>query len=189
MYDPKPTGLDGKFQDEWNKIREKQVKSRIEGTSRESIVNYMLTLKKAIDDVGATPLNKPNKSVEFTIVYGSYDRTDKGDDEKSEADEWFGTQVRRIGGNGDPRLLVNKHAYNENVIMVRHGWRETGVIKFEDGSMEVIDPSKGFAYNADTMGAIKSIQTIDTIYCVLMRNVEGKPYPTKAYLEQTFGKK
>ena len=154
-----PKGMEKVFQDQWDEKRETQVRTKMTYETKQSLVNYMATLKTSVDNVALGPkFSKENP--QMTFVYGSYDITDRTKTNQ----KWIANQMERIVG--DKSSLMNKYMKSKNVGVMKIGVRTTHIIEFNDGSYVVCDPTVPTAMN----GRIpKDIRPIDTLYCVMVR--------------------
>ena len=161
---PEPEGLEKMFQDEWDAKRDTQVRTFMTYDTTTAFQNFCGAVKKGVDALVAAPTDKGT----MVFVYGSYDRTDRlkknGDENKAAEKEWDGN-MRRLGK--DQKLLLNRYLKSKGVVILKHGTRSTGTIHFTDGTMEVIDPTKGFQLNGEK--TLKTIKPIETAYAVLMK--------------------
>jgi hypothetical protein len=56
---------------------------------------------------------------------------------------------------------------SKGVVIVKHGIRETGTLRFTDGTMEVIDPTKGFQLGGDGK-QLEAMKPVETLYAIIM---------------------
>jgi len=169
MNDPKPTGLAGKFQDEWEKQREDVVKAKKTGTTKEAYLNFQMALMAMIKDVGKTPIPVPDGALPLWTMFLSYERTDRN----ATNDKWLDKEMERLGY--DKGLLINELMKKEGVVIVQRGYKNTGFLEYEDGSIGVISPHGGMAI--DSSRKVVKIGSADTMYIVLIKKPAGCPDP------------
>lgn len=165
LTSPEPEGFDKLLQDTWDEKRETQVKTAMKYDAETSFKNFCGALKQGIDAVSANPVEGG-----LMFVYGSYDRTDyykKNGDKNTATERELGDYMRRLAV--DKMLMINRYLKSKNVIIVKHGIRETGTLRFTDGTMGVIDPTKGFQLGGDGDDRqLETIKPVETCYAVLM---------------------
>ena len=162
---PEPEGFEKLIQDTWDTKRETQVKTAMKYDADTAFKNFCGAMKQGIDAVSANPVEGG-----LMFVYGSYDRTDyykKNGDQNTATERELGNNMRRLGV--DKMLMINRYLKSKNVIIVKHGIRETGTLRFSDGSMEVIDPTKGFMLGGgDDDRKLETMKPVETCYAILM---------------------
>jgi len=162
---PEPEGLEKIIQDTWDEKRETQVKTAMKYDADMAFKNFCGALKQGIDAVSANPVEGG-----LMFVYGSYDRTDyykKNGDQNTASERELATGMRRLGV--DKMLMINRYLKSKNVIIVKHGIRTTGTLRFTDGSMEVIDPTKGFQLGGgDDDRQLEAMKPVETLYAIIM---------------------
>ena len=160
---PEPEGLEKMFQDAWDSKRDEQVRTYMTYDTSTAFKNFCGAVKKGADSIADGTM---------VFVYGSYDRTDRlkknGDDNKASEKEWD-TSMRRLGSDGT--MLINRYLKSKGVVILKQGIRTTGTIQFADGTMEVIDPTKGFQLGGEK--EVKAIKPIETAYAILFKKPEG----------------
>jgi len=160
LTSPEPTGAEKWLQDQWDSRREAQVRGHLSLPTDTAIRNFLHHLKIAIDRAAADPK-------EVITLYGSYDRTDKykkNGDEDTGLTEEMETTLRRLGN--DPAFLLSRYAKKKNVKIISRGVRTTSILKYADGTFDVMDPTKGIMVGDKELTDIKQIETL---YAVLSR--------------------
>ena len=168
LTSPSPIGADKMYQDAWDGMRERIVRGKMSYETNKSFINFMVNMRDKVDEVAAGPIFQTNGPVPVAVLYGAYDITDKS----ASNDKWLLDQMKRI--NVDKKMFINGYMRKNNVVAVKHGIRETGIVEFADGSYEVCDPTKGVQTNGKK---VKSIRQIATLYCSLIRLSKETPYP------------
>jgi len=188
---PEPTGTEKWLQDLWDKKRNEQVKTFMNLDTKMSVLNYAMTLRNAIDKVSALATVSDAVGMEPKIgmceVYGSYVRTDRyeadGETEIKANSDYFYTYPRRIGS--DPLDAITKYAESKKIIISATGVRVTGCLEFDDGSREPVDPTTGFAMDERKL---KTIHSVETMYCVLIKDPNYKPSKKCCFCGNNVGK-
>lgn len=192
---PEPTGTEKWLQDLWDKKRNEQVKTFMKMDSKMAVLNYAMTLRNAIDKVSALSTVSDAVGMEPKIgiceVYGSYLRTDRyeadGETEIKANRDYFYNYPRRIGN--DPLDAITKYAESKKIIISATGVRITGCLEFDDGSREPIDPTTGFEIGVAIVNRkLKEIHTIETMYCVLIKDPNYKPSKQCCFCGNNVGK-
>lgn len=159
---PEPEGLEKIIQDTWDEKRETQVKTCMKYDADMAFKNFCGALKQGIDAVSANPVEGG-----LMFVYGSYDRTDyykANGDQNTATERELGNYMRRLGV--DKMLMINRYLKSKGVVIVKHGIRETGTLRFTDGTMEVIDPTKGFQLGGEKK--LEAMKPVETLYAIIM---------------------
>jgi hypothetical protein len=161
---PEPTGTEKWLQDLWDTRRNTQVKTFMKLETKVAVLNYALTLRRAIDDMVA----REDKQM-MCDAYGSYVRTDRyeadGETVNKANNDFFTTYPRRIGH--DHTEATTKYAASKGIRITATGIRVTGCLEFEDGTLEPVDPTTGFRLQGV---APKAIHSVETMYCVLIKD-------------------
>jgi len=163
LTSPEPTGFKKILQDEWDRIRDTQVRTKIALTTDNALKNQIECCMRTIDR-----LAEGGSSEELVGVYGSYDLTDAykpNGDENTQARKYLEETMARI--RDDPSMILSRYAKKKRVHIVSKGIRTTGTIRFTDGSMEVCDPVKGI--QIDGSKTIESIKPVETLYVVFQK--------------------
>jgi len=161
-HTPEEGSFEMMLQDDWDKRRDEQVRTCIRCDTATAIRQYVGSFndKLALFD-----------KTKMTSYYGSYDLTDR-ETKFSERD--MDDFISRI--HYDDKLVFNKLLKRAGWSVVWKGVRETGTIHFTDGTIEVIDPTKGFTMMDETR-KLADIRPIYTIYCVLVHKDFRKDSP------------
>ena len=153
---PEPTGIEKVFQDAWDSKRDEQVRTFMVLPTDAALRNFTAAVLRGIETAKATPKKKDEPMLLF--VYGSYDRTDQTATSSSKVE----TFLRRLASTN--KCPLTKILTKAKVVAIKKGLRQTGVLLYEDGTMDVCDPTKATVLAGK---AVKAIKQIDTFYVVL----------------------
>jgi hypothetical protein len=163
---PEPTGLDKMFQDKWDERRDTQVRTYMTLTSQNSFANFegavMRGIAKSVEEREKARAEGAEKGgLIWTHICGSYDRTDKP--ERNDPIDVF---LKQMGSSSKSPLtkILNRN----NLVIGKKGCYSTGTLHFDDGTMEVIDPTKGFQYDSSNGRKLVDMKPIETIYCWIL---------------------
>jgi hypothetical protein len=149
------------IQDRWDEGRDKQVRTCVRCDTATAIRQYVGVFNDKLALFDKTQLS---------FYCGSYDLTDG---EKTSSERDMDEFIRRI--HSDEKLVFNKLLKRAGWSVLWKGVRKTGTIHFADGTMEVIDPTKGFLI--DGARKFAGLRPIHTIYCVLVHKDFEKSAP------------
>lgn len=160
LTSPEPTGFEKVLQDVWDSKRDEQVRTYMTLDTNKAFQNFCYAVMRGADEC---------EKGKTKIVYGSYDRTDRcnadGEINKATKRDWE-ESLELLGSNST--TLCNRLLNRKKAKVIKRGYRTTGVLLFTDGTMEVVDPTKGFRYGVDGR-VIKEIKLIETAYVVLAK--------------------
>ncbi len=162
---PEPTGIDKYFQDAWDARRDSQVRTFMTMDSKTAFANFTAAVARGIDSAVAERAKaraEGAKSGEIIFVHicGSYDRTDIPDQDSKDP---INTFIRQIGSSS--KSPFSKALNRNNLYLAKKGCYTTGTIHYEDGSMDVVDPTKGFKMEVGGAKKFKTMKPIETLYC------------------------
>lgn len=176
LTSPEPTGYKKILQDEWDEKREEQCRSVMTTYNTiNSIRNWWCAILEGVVrmDKEIELAKAEGKEYIRVLVMGSYIRTDKydGEDCSDKNENILHRYITRTGKLEDQALKINKILKEKNIIALTRGIRETGSIWYKDGTFDVVSPTKGIQINAEKAEQIDKMETIETYYIVLLKQV------------------
>lgn len=164
-----PTGLAKRFEEEWDKRRDTQVRTYMTKTTSDAHDNFSAAVLKGIlalegeieaEVVGGDGEKQPH----WSFVCGSYYRTDKPETGNDPHDKF----MKQLGSS--TKSPLTKILTRRNMFVAHKGTYTTGTIHYDDGSMEVCDPLKGILVNepGSSRQAV-DIKPIETFYVWLCK--------------------
>ena len=154
-----PTGFEKFAQDQWDEIRDKQVRGYEDRTGASAFRSFLAAVQHGAEVL----LTKPTTEKTMVCALGSYRiLDDKPAVIRKLEDNVVNLQHRKFP------CAVNDFLVKHNIFIAQGGIRTTGTVHFTDGSFEVVDPTKGIALDGDTR-KFSSIKPIRTCYYYLTR--------------------
>jgi redox-sensitive bicupin YhaK (pirin superfamily) len=158
------------FQDAWDSRRDTQVKTYMTVDSNRAFATFNAAVAEGIertvkDREQARKEGASKGAVIWTHVCGSYIRTDIPERDDKDPIHTF---VRQAGTS--TKSVLTKMLNKNNIILVKKGCYTTGTLHFEDGSMQVADPTKGIMLSSESRKLV-AIKPVETIYCWLLATI------------------
>ena len=156
-----PTGFEKVAQDNWDKIREKQVRGYEDRTGASAFRSFCEAVQRGAEML----INKPaDDKMTMCCALGSYNILDGG---KGKVIDTFQDNVSKLHHRKFPSA-VNDFLVKHNIFVAYGGIRTTGTVHYCDGTFDVVDPTKGVHLDGDVR-KFKCIKMIHTPYFYLAR--------------------
>lgn len=159
LTSPEPTGFAKTAQDDWDKLREKQVRGYEDRTGASAFRHFCAVVQRGAEVLLTKPadLDPADNKLTICCALGSYNILDgsKGKVIDKFQDDFIKLQHRKFPS------AVNDFLVKHNIFVVHGGIRTTGTVHYADGTFDVVDPTKGVALDGDVrkFSSIKMIQT------------------------------
>lgn len=161
LTSPEPTGFAKTAQDNWDKIREKQVRGYEDRTGASAFRSFCAVVQRGAEML----LSKPaDDKMTMCCALGSYNILDGG---KGKVIDTFQDNVSKLHHRKFPSA-VNDFLVKNNIFVAYGGIRTTGTVHYCDGTFDVVDPTKGVHLDGDVR-KFKYIKMIHTPYFYLTK--------------------
>lgn len=156
-----PTGFEKTAQDNWDKIREKQVRGFEDRTGASALRSFCAVVQRGAEML----LNQPaDGKMTMCCALGSYNILDGS---KGAVIDKFQDSVGKLHHRKLP-CAVNDFLTKNNIFVAYGGIRTTGTVHYCDGTFDVVDPTKGVQLEGDVR-KFKCIKLIHTPYFYLTK--------------------
>lgn len=156
-----PTGFEKTAQDNWDKIREKQVRGFEDRTGASAFRSFCGAVQRGAEML----LNQPaDGKMTMCCALGSYNILDGG---KGAVIDKFQNDITKLHHRKFPSA-VNDFLVKNNIFVAYGGIRTTGTVHYCDGTFDVVDPTKGVLLDGDVR-KFKCIKPIHTPYFYLTK--------------------
>ena len=162
-----PTGFEKVAQDNWDKIREKQVRGYEDRTGASAFRSFCAVVQRGAEMLLAKPaagLDALADTNTMVCALGSYNILDGG---KGKVIDTFQDNVSKLHHRKFPSA-VNDFLVKHNIFVAYGGIRTTGTVHYCDGTFDVVDPTKGVQLEGDVR-KFKYIKMIHTPYFYLTK--------------------
>ena len=162
-----PTGFEKVAQDNWDKIREKQVRGYEDRTGASAFRSFCEAVQRGANILvnEVAPAGPDHKSDNTMVcALGSYNILDGS---KGIVIDTFQDNVSKLHHRKFPSA-VNDFLVKHNIFVAYGGIRTTGTVHYCDGTFDVVDPTKGVHLDGDVR-KFKCIKMIHTPYFYLAR--------------------
>jgi len=161
LTSPEPTGFAKTAQDNWDKIREKQVRGFEDRTAASAFRSFCAVVQRGAEML----LTKPaDDKMTMCCALGSYNILDGG---KGKVIDKFQDDFIKLQHRKFP-CAVNDFLVKNNIFIAHAGIRTTGTVHYCDGTFDVVDPTKGVVLDGDVR-KFKCIKMIHTPYYYLTK--------------------
>ena len=163
-----PTGFEKVAQDNWDKIREKQVRGYEDRTGASAFRSFCEAVQRGanilVNEVAPAGPDALADTNTMVCALGSYNILDGG---KGKVIDTFQDNVSKLHHRKFPSA-VNDFLVKHNIFIAYGGIRTTGTVHYCDGTFDVVDPTKGVHLDGDVR-KFKCIKMIHTPYFYLAR--------------------
>lgn len=160
-----PTGFEKIAQDNWDKIREKQVRGFEDRTGAAAFRSFCAAVQRGAEILVNDPSSVVGAKGNTTVcALGSYNILDGS---KGKVIDTFQDNVSKLHQRKLP-CAVNDFLVKHNIFVLQGGIRTTGTVHYCDGTFDVVDPTKGVHLDGDVR-KFKCIKMIHTPYFYLVR--------------------
>jgi len=163
LTSPKPTGIDKLLQDVWDKKRDEQVRTYMTNDTKTAVANFTATLCQT--------LREYNDNGTMCGVFGSYRLTDDSPKNIKKISDFMSSLVEKE--------QMATRLDEKNIIVVRRGYRTTGVLMYEDNTIDVVNPVAGVMIDKK----IKETFKVNTFYIYLKKLSPEKFAEYKSHLD------
>jgi len=159
-----PTGFEKVAQDNWDKIRDKQIRGYEDRTGAAAFRSFCEAVKRGAEILVSQLPNDKNHYTTMVCALGSYNILDGN---KPSVIDKFQDNVSKLHNRKLPCAL-NDFLVKHNIFVAQGGIRTTGTVHYCDGTFDVVDPTKGVLVDGD-IRKFKCIKMIHTPYFYLTR--------------------
>ena len=167
LTSPEPTGFEKIAQDNWDKIREKQVRGFEDRTGASAFRSFCEAVQRGANILvnEVAPVGPDHKSNNTMVcALGSYNILDGN---KPAVIDKFQDNVSKLHHRKFPSAL-NDFLVKHHIFITLGGIRTTGTVHYCDGTFDVVDPTKGVHLDGDVR-KFKYIKMIHTPYFYLTK--------------------
>ena len=161
LTSPEPTGFEKTAQDNWDIIREKQVRSYEDRKGASAFRSFCEAVQRGAEML----INKTaDDKMTMCCALGSYNILDGN---KPSVIDKFQDNITKLHHRKLP-CAVNDFLVKNNIFVAYGGIRTTGTVHYRDGTFDVVDPTKGVIVDVRVC-EFKCIKLIHTPYFYLTK--------------------